>query len=914
MRPLKLTLSAFGPYAGRTELDLDRLGTGGLYLITGDTGAGKTTLFDAVTFALFGEASGEDRDPSMFRSKYALPETPTEVELTFSYLGKIYTVKRSPDQTLPKLRGDGFTNRSKDALLTRPDGDPVTGFTAVTAAVEEIMGVNRDQFTRIAMIAQGDFQKLLFSSTEERKKIFRRIFKTADYQTLQDRLKDEALDLGRRCEEKRASIRQYVEGIAADGEDPLFPDLKRAREGGMLLPEILALTGTLLDRDEAREKELAGEQEKTEALLAAVNGVLAKLETREKILRDMADTLEAGRREAERAALLAAALEAQQKRQPQAEQAAAERARIEGDLPRYEQADGIAAALAGRKDALKKEGDRLAALARSVKTEETALAALQEEQKGLADAGENREKLTAALDRAKDRRGRLTLLGESVKTEENKAARLEDLQRRYIRAREEADAARAAYDARYRAFLDAQAGVLASRLREGVPCPVCGSLTHPAPAELTGEAPGEEELKRARTRAEDLQKQAEKGSADCAAAAAELDILRQENRRRREELEVPGDPAAALDRCGAEIAALDAGLKSEEKRLARREELARAIPKKETALSSLKQEAEALSRTLAGEEAKLRTEEEYLAGLRGSLPFADGRAAGVRIRELDALIAGIREELEKARIAHGESEKRLGELRATYAALQAQAGEIPDLEAEAEKAKKQALLDRKGETDRALQLVRTRLKINRDALDHLRAGAGDLAELEERYAWVKALSATANGAIAGKEKIMLETYVQMACFDRIIARANTRFMVMSGGQYELVRRQEAANNRSQTGLELDVTDHYNGSRRSVKSLSGGETFMASLSLALGLSDEIQSSAGGVRLDAMFVDEGFGSLSEEALDQAMKALTGLAQSNRLVGIISHVAGLKDRIDKQILITKDPVGGSRAQIVL
>ncbi len=161
---------------------------------------------------------------------------------------------------------------------------------------------------------------------------------------------------------------------------------------------------------------------------------------------------------------------------------------------------------------------------------------------------------------------------------------------------------------------------------------------------------------------------------------------------------------------------------------------------------------------------------------------------------------------------------------------------------------------------------------------------------------------------------MLETYIQMTFFDRIIARANTRFMVMSGGQYELKRRKEAENNRSQTGLDLDVIDHYNGTERSVKTLSGGESFIASLSLALGLSDEIQSSAGGVKLDTMFVDEGFGSLDEDSLDQAMKALTGLAEGNRLVGIISHVSELKNRIDKQIVVTKNQTGGSSAVIVL
>ena len=208
--------------------------------------------------------------------------------------------------------------------------------------------------------------------------------------------------------------------------------------------------------------------------------------------------------------------------------------------------------------------------------------------------------------------------------------------------------------------------------------------------------------------------------------------------------------------------------------------------------------------------------------------------------------------------------------------------------------------------------IHARFQENSSALEHIRRQSDVLAKTEKRWAWVKALSNTANGNISGKEKIMLETYIQMHYFDRIIARANTRFMVMSGGQYELKRRLEADNNKRQSGLELDVIDHYNGTQRSVKTLSGGESFKASLSLALGLSDEVQSSAGGIHLDTMFVDEGFGSLDEESLRQAIQALADLTEGQRLVGIISHVAELKEKIDRQIIVTKERSGGSRVEV--
>ena len=237
-----------------------------------------------------------------------------------------------------------------------------------------------------------------------------------------------------------------------------------------------------------------------------------------------------------------------------------------------------------------------------------------------------------------------------------------------------------------------------------------------------------------------------------------------------------------------------------------------------------------------------------------------------------------------------------------------------DLDQDIETSKKNDCIDKRHEIEEAIICLNSRLTANRASLTSIKEKAKDIELLEKRYSLVKSLSNTANGSIQGKEKIMLETYVQMTFFDRIIARANTRYMIMSGGQYELKRSKEAENNRSQTGLDLDVIDHYNGTERSVKTLSGGESFEAALSIALGLADEIQSSAGGVQIDTMFVDEGFGSLDEKSLDQAMKALAGLAQGNRLVGIISHVAELKNRIDKQIVVTKDQSGGSKATILL
>jgi len=297
-----------------------------------------------------------------------------------------------------------------------------------------------------------------------------------------------------------------------------------------------------------------------------------------------------------------------------------------------------------------------------------------------------------------------------------------------------------------------------------------------------------------------------------------------------------------------------------------------------------------------------------------NLPFESKKQAEAKAKELETKITSAQSALAEAEKKYRAAETELSELKGKIAQLLLALKERPEVDAEELQAEKERVIREKNEILTKQKEVHLRLETNRRIAQNVMAGASTLVHLEERWSRVKALSNTANGNVSGKEKIMLETYIQTTYFDRIIRHANVRFMVMSGGQYELKRRTTAGNNQSQSGLELDVIDHYNGSERSVKTLSGGEAFKASLSLALGLSDEIRSSANGIRLDTMFVDEGFGSLDEESLQQAMQALVSLADGNRLVGIISHVGELKQRIDKQIVVTKDKTGGSRAKIVL
>ncbi|MBR6096937.1 MAG: SMC family ATPase [Oscillospiraceae bacterium] len=921
MRPLKLSMTAFGPYAEKTVLDLDKLGSRGLYLITGDTGAGKTTLFDAITFALYGKASGDSRDPSMLRSKYAAAEDPTEVELVFSCGGQTYTVTRSPEYWRPKTRGAGFVKQKAEAVLHYPDGQVKTRLKDVDAAIRNIMGVDRGQFMQIAMIAQGDFLKLLLAPTEERKKILREVFKTGLFQSLQDRLKEDAAALNGQLSTARSSLAQYIGGIAGDETDASGAELEKAKAGELPLCELLSLLEALIGRDTAQETALSEQISRLEQELETVNSTLGRLETEEKT-REALNKAKADRQTAaQRRETLGKAYAQQQASLPELERLNAEQTRAEAELPRYDTLERLSAERTRLQSELEAQTRQHSETAQAQQDAVSDLAELKTELASLADAGEKKQLLLRQKEKLEARKQAVETLSGQLADHALEADILRDLQTEYRNASETSAAATAAYEAKNKAFLDEQAGILAQTLEEGSPCPVCGSRSHPQLARKSAQAPTEAQLKKAKKDADAAQQEAQRLSKVCAAEKTKAELL---ERKLTEQMTALWEGAAleslsdtiqtTLAGLRAQIAEADGQIQAEDRRRTRKALLEAAIPTREAALSRLGEALERLSREITERSAAIASQTERIQAERQSLRFSGKQEAAQHIRHLETQIRQKRAAFQEAERTYLVSDKALGELDARVNSLTEQLAQALDLDKEAQQRRKAELTSAKKAAEDASRRVHARLTVNRAALRNIQAKQAELEQLEARHAMLKALSNTANGTIPGKEKIMLETYIQMTCFDRILARANSRFMLMSGGQYELKRRSEAENNRSQSGLELDVIDHYNGTERSVKTLSGGESFLASLSLALGLSDEIQSSAGGVKLDAMFVDEGFGSLSDEALDQAMRALSGLAEGSRLVGIISHVADLKNRIDRQIVVTKAQSGGSRAEILV
>ena len=931
MRPLRLTLSAFGPYAGETVLELEKLGKGGLYLVTGDTGAGKTTLFDAITYALYDHSSGGVREGAMLRCKYADPRTPTFVELEFEVNGQRYTVRRNPEYTRPKVRGEGFTTEKADAVLTFPDTrPPVTRAKDVTAAVMEIIGLDYSQFCQIAMIAQGQFTRLLNASTEERSRIFRKLFRTQRYARLQERLQAESAALSQQRTAQNARLDSLLSGIQYAPDDPDAEAL--AALSAQTEPDAaLALLDALLARQRAAQESTAAALKDTEAQLDAVQQQLGAAQQ----ARQLAEQLAA------KQADLAAA-------QPVLEAARAESARHAGDAAQLDllagQATQAKAALTAydelerlcRQQGTARDAAQLAraqAAQKRAQLEELAakLAADEQELDALADASTRRLALETQEKELAQRSTALSTLTQRLTACQQLTQKAHRAQEAYRAAAEAKAQAHTRRDALDRAFLDAQAGLLAQSLTEGAPCPVCGSTHHPAKAQLPRTAPTQAQVDAAKQEAETADALAQNASAAAQSANAAAEEARRSLRRDAEDLlperftapdgpvqltfkgmsAVLAEETAALHAAQAECTA---ALRRAAADCTRRAALEADRQTRTRQRPALEQAASEADRSAAAQAAQADALKQQIAGQRSALPCPQRAEAQAALDALEARRTVLRTGMEQAQAALKRAEQAQAAAQAAVDALQAQqtaaaqavpAQPLEDLQARLTAARN-AL--REQEQQLAAQLLP-----NSAAAEKYRAAAAARTQLEQRWQWVSALAATAGGTLTSKQKIRLEAYIQMNYLDRILRHANTRLMQMTAGQYEL-ERIGAENQRSQSGLDLGVIDHYNGTRRNVKTLSGGESFKASLALALGLSDEVQSAAGGIRLDTLFLDEGFGSLDEESLEQAMRVLAGLTEGDRLVGIISHVSALKDRIDRQVVGRKARTGGSTVELIV
>lgn len=923
MRPCKLTISGFGPYAGEEELNLERLGSNGLYLVTGDTGAGKTTIFDAITFALYGEASGSSREPEMMRSLYADPKTPTFVEMEFLYRGERYTIRRNPEYLRPKDRGEGMTKQKAEAELSFPDGrPPVTKTKEVTRAIEEMIGLDKQQFTQVAMIAQGDFLKLLLAKTEDRSRIFREIFHTKPYQVLQEQLKSASGTLRLQYEEVERSIGQYARGIQCAENSLYRTELERVakKKQTISLKETMTILEQIMVEDKNTLSEMQKTQKSVEEELERVNRQLGKAQTIEKAKESLVREEYLLAEWEPKLFLAQKEWELWQEKKPLMEKLTLQIHEEQKGLKAY---DDFQELLLEREQQIKRQlcckeqqaqkQVRLEELEKQAETMKQSLETLQEAQQGYLE-------LTQKGQMLEERKKQLVSLEQMAGVLGKLVESLRKIQQQYRRQRDKTEQKRNTVLQMEKVFLDEQAGILAVELKTGEPCPVCGSTHHPSPAKVKGESISREMLEGIRA---ELQKEErlmgnlsqEAGEIRGKAEQAKAHFIEQFREITGKEAEQTDPLTVIKEEVFINREAMNGvqeALLQKEQQLARKKKLEALLPETQIRQKELREEMEIMFREQAALSAQADILKKQIEKRKTELKYESKESAQKTIQQLEDQ----KEEMDKA-YQMVQKELEVGQRtvengKAAVKVLREQIFQEKELHMKALQQTQRELLEKKQQLSVEVTEVNSRIRGNEQIQTNMKKQQDAMEKVEQKWGWMKALSNTANGNVAGKDKIMLETYIQMAYFDRTLRRANLRLMTMTGGQYELVRKMAAANQKSQSGLELDVIDHYNGTKRSVQTLSGGEAFKASLALALGLSDEIQVSAGGIQLDTMFVDEGFGSLDEESLNQALRALSDLTEGNRLVGIISHVAELKERIDKQIIVSKTRAGGSHARV--
>lgn len=918
MRPLKITMSAFGPYAGEVTLDMQKLGKSGIYLITGDTGAGKTTVFDAISYALYGEASGNYRENTTLRSKYASADTPTFVELEFEYNNEIYKINRNPEYPRPNKRGEGFTKQSANAELVMPDGSVITKIKEVSAKVEEIIGINKNQFSQIAMIAQGDFRKLLNCETNERSKIFRKIFKTEPYHNIEIKLSSLFNELKRNREKEKSGIEQYINQLKCNENDTLSLELERAKSGDVLIEDVIKLAGEIINKDTL-------EYTKTQKNIESINEEIEKINSNIKLYENQEATKKAY-------AKASAKLEELKTKRNECEKAyksaEAQRERLDdltrkinlinSKMPKYDELKSLENSLKERTQSFEKSNNLL-----KLKQQEITLLEKEIDEKSKAlEEVKGADLLVQKLTVQKEEINKKTEALKELKTEidrcKTEQTNLKNAQSFAKSALDEYGALENEYNQIYIAFFNEQAGIIADELKDGEPCPVCGSTSHPNLARKSENAPSQADVESAQNLVKKAQEKADKARDTASALKSRFDEIAANVKSAAKKLF--GTDDNVFDDYNSNINALKkeydctlALLKTANEKLNLYQKLDKEIPKIQEKQKSLSDEISTLNTQKASDEAFISENTKRVTSIKSELDFESADLAKDKLKEYTNLSNDIKNAIEKSKNDFDDIKSKYDTQKGTKASLENALKEFKEIDLASLNEKSLKLNEYKKDVDKTAKSLYSRIDSNKLLVDNISEKRDILKGYDEKYVWLKALSETANGDISGKEKITLETFVQMTYFDSIIRKANIRLLTMSDGQYELVRRSDAETLKKNEGLALDVIDHFNASSRSVSTLSGGESFMASLCLALGLSDEIQSSNGGIKLDTMFVDEGFGSLDGEALDRALSALTSLSQGNRLVGIISHVDALCDRIDNKIVITKNRTIGSNAQII-
>ena len=926
MKPLKLTMSAFGSYAGKNVIDF----TGqqqGIFLITGDTGAGKTTIFDAITYALYNQTSGGERNGNMMRSQYAQPETETYVELEFLYRGQTYRVRRNPDYKITKTLKNGKIREQKvphSVELTLPDG---TVFpekkNATDAKIIEILGLTADQFSQIVMIAQGDFLKLLYTKSDERKMIFSKLFRTDIYWKIQENLRRKSMEMDERIQENDRAFEQEKSRI-------------------ILLPESEELPlDELVERLRERLKDALKEQNLRRANVEELNKKITKYEEINKLFVSLEKIRQNGKE------LEARQAESKERRQQIENARKADKVLVaeQQNLRQQQEVEQSAQAIAKMTETLANDQEMFETLKTQQQEAEAKqkreAADIQKKMLALEQSFPSYEALQNARSEEQQAKKVWEDLGkiseESFHKKKAGIAALKEQQKRQEQVVEQtkknweqtslsASESAKHYEHMYEAFLKEQAGILAENLSAGCPCPVCGSTVHPDPAKLSDHAVTElevEQAKKTRAAAEEKRDmayaafEAEKTEKQKLAQAVEKEeadfvlaqTIAKQQRKEAEQNYVSLQKIAeqireklvypSLAEAKKQYAAMQKALEAAEQEIERKRQKVSELAEAMNTLKGQKLAEEENQKTAKKLAAK--TEKEYAKLLEKS-GFVSEETYHLAILPERSRSKLEREEKEyESQCLRQQSEQKLLEKQVsgkTYT-------DTTELN-EQLKAEKQALK----EAEKTYMELHTAYENDRSVLQNCAVYLEKGKKLESEDQVIKSLSQTANGRLSGSAKIDFETYIQRQYFKQIIHEANKRLLTMSNHQFILKLKEEANTGRkTNEGLDLSVYSLVTDSERDVKTLSGGESFLAALAMALGLSDIVERSAGAIHPDMMFIDEGFGSLDAQSRQQAIEVLAELAGDSRMVGIISHVTELKEQIDRKLVVSRTDKG-SRA----
>ena len=926
MKPLKLTMSAFGSYAGKNVIDF----TGqqqGIFLITGDTGAGKTTIFDAITYALYNQTSGGERNGNMMRSQYAQPETETYVELEFLYRGQTYRVRRNPDYKITKTLKNGKIREQKvphSVELTLPDG---TVFpekkNATDAKIIEILGLTADQFSQIVMIAQGDFLKLLYTKSDERKMIFSKLFRTDIYWKIQENLRRKSMEMDERIQENDRAFEQEKSRIIPLPESEELP-----------LDE-------LVERLRERLKDALKEQNLRRANVEELNKKITKYEEINKLFVSLEKIRQTGKE------LEARQAESKERRQQIENARKADKVLVaeQQNLRQQQEVEQSAQAIAKMTETLANDQEMFESLKTQLQESEAKqkreAADIQKKMLALEQSFPSYEALQNARSEEQQAKKVWEDLGktseESFHKKEAGIAALKEQQKQQEQVVEQtkksweqtslgASESAKHYEHMYEAFLKEQAGILAENLSAGCPCPVCGSTVHPDPAKLSDHAVTElevEQAKKTRAAAEEKRDlayaafEAEKTEKQKLAQAVEKEeadfvlaqTIAKQQRKEAEQNYVSLQKIAeqireklvypSLAEAKKQYAAMQKALEAAEQEIAKKRQKVSELAEAMNTLKGQKLAEEENQKT--AKKLAVKTEKEYAKLLEKS-GFVSEETYHLAILPERSRSKLEREEKEyESQCLRQQSEQKLLEKQVsgkTYT-------DTTELN-EQLKAEKQALK----ETEKTYMELHTAYENDRSVLQNCAVYLEKGKKLESEDQVIKSLSKTANGRLSGSAKIDFETYIQRQYFKQIIHEANKRLLTMSNHQFILKLKEEANTGRkTNEGLDLSVYSLVTDSERDVKTLSGGESFLAALAMALGLSDIVERSAGAIHPDMMFIDEGFGSLDAQSRQQAIEVLAELAGDSRMVGIISHVTELKEQIDRKLVVSRTDKG-SRA----